>query len=122
MPKRIQTHRPRFAPTEVERKQANDRRRGSPRSRGYTVSWEKYSRERLKEYPWCAEHLLTDLLVPGSLTDHVVPVKGPDDPLFWDPTNHQTLCWSCHSAKTAREDGGFGNAKRARTNPIRRKV
>lgn len=29
-----------------------------------------------------------------------------------DPENLQGLCRSCHSRKTAREDGGFGNAQR----------
>ncbi|WP_232338165.1 MULTISPECIES: HNH endonuclease [Bordetella] len=29
--------------------------------------------------------------------------------LFWDTSNWQGLCWSCHSIKTAREDGGFGH-------------
>jgi 5-methylcytosine-specific restriction protein A len=29
--------------------------------------------------------------------------------LFWDGANHQALCKPCHSTKTAREDGAFGN-------------
>jgi 5-methylcytosine-specific restriction endonuclease McrA len=28
------------------------------------------------------------------------------------PKNHQTLCKSCHSFKTATEDGGFGCKRR----------
>lgn len=42
--------------------------------------------------------------------DHVVPVRvAPDRRL--DPTNLRTLCAPCHARKTAREDGGFGNAR-----------
>lgn len=41
--------------------------------------------------------------------DHIQPHKG-DAALFWDPENWQALCASCHSRKTAAEDGGFGNA------------
>jgi 5-methylcytosine-specific restriction protein A len=43
--------------------------------------------------------------------DHIKPHKG-DMTLFWDRTNWQSLCGPCHSAKTAAEDGGFGNARR----------
>jgi 5-methylcytosine-specific restriction protein A len=31
--------------------------------------------------------------------------------LFWDQSNWQPLCHTCHSKKTAREDGGFGNSE-----------
>ena len=43
--------------------------------------------------------------------DHIKSHKG-DPSLFWDPENWQALCTSCHSRKTAAEDGGFGNAAR----------
>ncbi|WEG14915.1 HNH endonuclease [Pullulanibacillus sp. KACC 23026] len=51
-------------------------------------------------------------LEPSRHTDHIKPVSGPNDPLFWDPNNHQALCVSCHSTKTAKEDGGFGRRKK----------
>lgn len=35
--------------------------------------------------------------------DHITPVSGPDDPLFWDDKNHQGLTHSCHSRKTMSE-------------------
>jgi 5-methylcytosine-specific restriction endonuclease McrA len=35
--------------------------------------------------------------------DHIHPVTGPDDPAFYDPANHQSLCHACHSAKTMSE-------------------
>ncbi|MGA6536930.1 HNH endonuclease signature motif containing protein [Stenotrophomonas sp. NPDC101269] len=34
-----------------------------------------------------------------------------------DLSNLQGLCRPCHSAKTAREDGGFGNRRASRTYP-----
>ena len=34
-----------------------------------------------------------------------------DDKLFYDESNLQALCKRCHSRKTAKEDGGFGNKK-----------
>lgn len=33
--------------------------------------------------------------------DHIVPHRGNPD-LFWDESNLQGLCHSCHSCKTAR--------------------
>ena len=40
--------------------------------------------------------------------DHISPHKG-NKVLMWSLLNAQTLCGGCHSRKTAREDGGFGN-------------
>ena len=37
-----------------------------------------------------------------------LPHQG-DQALFWNASNWQALCKRCHDAKTAREDGGFGN-------------
>jgi len=42
------------------------------------------------------------------VVDHIVPHRG-DRALFWDTSNWQPLCKPHHDAKTAREDGGFGN-------------
>jgi 5-methylcytosine-specific restriction protein A len=42
------------------------------------------------------------------VADHIKPHRG-DWSLFCDLNNLQGLCASCHSIKTAREDGGFGN-------------
>lgn len=44
---------------------------------------------------------------PAAEVDHIVPVAGPADPLFWAEWNHQALSKSQHSEKTATEDGGF---------------
>jgi hypothetical protein len=45
---------------------------------------------------------------PSIIVDHVKPHKGNWD-LFMDQKNCQGLCKPCHDAKTAAEDGGFGN-------------
>ena len=42
-----------------------------------------------------------------AVVDHIIPHKG-DKVLFWDRSNWQPLCKTCHDTKTAREDGGFG--------------
>ncbi len=79
-----------------------------PRSRasrdGLGPGWRVMRRELLKREPMCracrrakATHL-----------DHIVSRRrgGPSD-----PSNLQPLCASCHSRKTASEDGGFGNRR-----------
>lgn len=48
------------------------------------------------------------LIEQATDLDHIEPHRG-DMTLFWDHDNWQSLCHSCHSAKTASEDGGFGN-------------
>ena len=115
MPTRPKTHRPNpFADKRraVQRALA-DQRRGTRQELWYTNAWARYSRDRLKRYPWCVRHEQLGRLVPASVTDHSEPHRG-DPVLFWSEPNHQSLCKRCHDAKTAREDGGFGNPRRPR--------
>ncbi|MGR4897501.1 HNH endonuclease [Stenotrophomonas sp. LARHCG68] len=49
------------------------------------------------------------VLVVGKGQAHVDHEDG--DPNNNDPSNLRTLCIGCHSRKTAREDGGFGNVE-----------
>lgn len=83
-------------------------RRGTAAQRGYGARWARYRRAFLSAHPICAApecgRAATDV-------DHITAVRGPNDPLFWEPSNHQGLCHSCHSRKTATENGGFGNVK-----------
>jgi len=64
------------------------------------------------KHPFCADpygvHGL--VLVVARHLDHIVPHLG-DYALFWLRSNWQGLCWSCHSRKTATQDGGFGHAR-----------
>ncbi len=86
-----------------------DERRGSAASRGYDTRWRKARALYLSQHPLCAECRRQGRTVAASVVDHIRPHKG-NRTLFWDERNWQGLCKPCHDAKTAREDGGFGNA------------
>jgi 5-methylcytosine-specific restriction protein A len=98
----------RDAEQKARREQRRTERRGSSSARGYGYAWAKAAQAFLKRHPLCAECERTGLVTAASCVDHIVPHKGNKD-LFWDRSNWQPLCHNCHSKKTAREDGGFGN-------------
>jgi 5-methylcytosine-specific restriction endonuclease McrA len=122
MPYRPATYQP---PIHYRR---NPPRRRSSRARGYGSAWERVRAESLRaiarrqgddayspRVPCCEcgpECCPAGCRLPGTHLDHVKAVSGPEDPLFWEPTNHQALAQRCHSRKTNRHDGGFGNKKR----------
>lgn len=75
--------------------------RASSGARGYGRRWQKYSQARLFAHPLCIR-----CGAAAQCTDHILPVTGPSDPLFWLPSNHQSLCHKCHGRKTATETNG----------------
>lgn len=81
-----------------------NRERGSAAARGYGGRWRKYRAAYLAKHPLCMEDLKENKYEPSIDVDHIIPVEGPDDPLFWDEDNHQALCHSCHSRKTWKEN------------------
>lgn len=85
-----------------------EKERGSAAARGYDGRWRKYRLSFLRRHHLCVYCQAQGIVEAATVVDHIVPHKG-DSKLFWDKHNHQALCASCHSAKTAREDGGFGN-------------
>lgn len=77
-------------------------------ARGYGATWRRVRAAQLVREPWCRSCASEGRRVPAGHVDHIVPrARGGSD----DPGNLQSLCTSCHNAKTAREDGGFGNAR-----------
>lgn len=74
----------------------------------YGTAWKKARARYLREHPFCVDCQNAGKFVQATYLDHIKPHKG-DLELFWDELNWQGLCHSCHSRKTAQEDGGFGN-------------
>ncbi|WP_298491560.1 HNH endonuclease signature motif containing protein [uncultured Maritimibacter sp.] len=64
--------------------------------------WKRAAAAFLREHPLCADCAGLGLVVGAREVDHVKPHRG-DRALFWDRSNWQALCKSCHSRKTARE-------------------
>jgi 5-methylcytosine-specific restriction endonuclease McrA len=81
-------------------------RRESACKRGYDRQWRENVRKPfLVANPLCVLCMNAGRVVPAEHVDHkVAKAKGGGDE--WD--NLQPLCASCHSRKTAREDGAFG--------------
>ena len=87
-----------------------DRRRGSAAARGYGWAWKRIADEHKRKHPHCVDpfgvHKACGIKAMATHVDHIVPRRrgGMDD-----ESNLQGLCASCHSRKTCRQDGGFGN-------------
>lgn len=79
----------------------SERMRGSAYERGYDREWQEASRAHLRRNPLCAECMRKRKLTPATVVDHIRPHRG-DKRLFWDESNWQSLCKTCHDQKTAR--------------------
>ncbi|MBF8651502.1 HNH endonuclease [Pseudomonas putida] len=89
-----------------------ERPRESSTARGYGYKWQQARAGFLAKHPLCVKCQARGLVVVATDVDHIEPHKG-DMVVFWDRSNWQALCASCHSTKTAGEDGGFGNSRQS---------
>lgn len=71
--------------------------------RGYDSRWQKARKRFLEAHPLCEECLKHGRYTKATDVDHIKAHRGDKD-LFWDMSNWQALCHSCHSRKTNRED------------------
>ena len=77
--------------------------RRSAKERGYDSKWRVSRKRFLKANPLCVKCLKVDRLVDATVVDHIIPHRG-DKELFWDESNWQALCKSCHDRKTMTTD------------------
>lgn len=85
--------------------------RGSSADRGYGWRWQKLRNRYIAQHPVCEKCRENGVIRMATDVDHIIPHRGAPA-LLYDEGNLQSLCKSCHSEKTAREDGGFGNTRR----------
>jgi len=86
----------------------HENRRAKTAERGYGGRWQRLRKLHLARFPLCVACQAKGIIQVATDVDHHVAHRG-DVFLFWDESNWRSLCASCHSSKTAREDGGFGN-------------
>lgn len=67
----------------------------------YDRRWERVSKLRLGMEPLCRSCGKRGLVVPATDSDHITPLAQGGEK--YDLDNTQSLCHSCHSHKTARE-------------------
>ena len=100
----------RDAKQKADRDRQRAERNGSSTARGYGYRWQKLRARILEAHPLCVECEKKGIVRMATDVDHIKPHKG-NPFLMWDEENLQPLCHECHSRKTAREDGGFGNER-----------
>ena len=75
----------------------------STKEKGYNHRWKLARKAYLHSHPLCVRCQAVGRLTPATVVDHIVPHRG-DPILFWDESNWQALCKSCHVLKTMTED------------------
>lgn len=78
---------------------SGDRIRGGADARGYNARWRQARLLFLRKHPLCAQCQREGRITPATVVDHIIPHRG-DQQLFWDESNWQPLCKSCHDKKT----------------------
>lgn len=73
-----------------------------------TERWKQLSLRRLQLHPWCVgwpigKHGTEKVL--AEVTDHIKPASLYPE-LFFEETNHQSLCRDCNTLKGYSETGG----------------
>lgn len=66
-----------------------------------TPEWLHARKQHLNQHPFCAECLKAGKRTRATMVDHIVPIKQGGE--RFAPSNLQSLCWSCHSRKSAQE-------------------
>lgn len=85
-----------------ERNRRHDAKRPTASQRGYGREWRVARDAFLKRNDRCA---WPGCGAPATTVDHIKPHRG-DKRLFWDRTNWQPLCTSCHNRRKQRQERG----------------
>ena len=63
--------------------------------------WRRLRADHLRRHPLCVACTAKGDVSPATLLDHIVAVRDGGE--FFESTNHQGLCKTCHFSKSAKE-------------------
>jgi len=106
MPNAPKQYRPPGWKSPAERERSSPSRTHPGRKLYASQRWKDLRAVQLAQHPLCAECERQGRVTPATVCDHIEPHKW-DLYKFWAGP-FQSLCTSCHSAKTAKEPGAFG--------------
>jgi 5-methylcytosine-specific restriction protein A len=66
-----------------------------------TKRWRSVREQVLQSSPLCVNCEAIGLLTVAQMVDHIEPVRLGGE--FWETSNLQPLCNSCHASKSAKE-------------------
>lgn len=89
------------------KKGAFDKQKDSAARREYSKlynsrRWRGVSKRFRNNNPLCVQCEKDGRTTAAAVTDHIKPHRGNLE-LFWDESNWQALCHSCHNSKSGRE-------------------
>ena len=102
---------PRHQPTRIKAKQhqtaqERDHRQSKRLYATNSRTWRAIRQGVLDAEPLCVACMAKGIVKAANEVDHI-----DGDSYNNKPSNLQSMCKPCHSAKTVKEQGGFGNAK-----------
>lgn len=105
-------HRPLGWVSPKQRKRESDRARTAQRQANRALptnssTWRRIRASQLSRHPLCETCGESGIVQPATVVDH-----RNGDAYDNSSGNLASLCASCHSRKTARQDGGYGRPKR----------
>lgn len=110
MKRKLPSIKPRLAPVSTSTRSGDGWRdgRSSSTARGYTYAWQVARLEYLEANPLCVHCAELGIIESATVVDHKRPHRG-DMVLFWNRSNWQGLCKTCHDAWKQRQEAAQRN-------------
>lgn len=74
-----------------------------------STEWKQLRKAKLASQPLCEECLRQGRVTKANMVDHIKPIRQGGQAL--DMNNLQSLCWECHSKKSALEGSRWGGKR-----------
>ncbi|MCH7379340.1 MULTISPECIES: HNH endonuclease [Acinetobacter] len=101
---KLQTLKPRLQAQRTPRQiDSSWRSNKSSTERGYGYRWQKARERFLRSNPLCVYCKAKGQVEVATVVDHIIPHRG-DQEIFWDESQWQSLCASCHSSVKQKEE------------------